>query len=75
MEVVLRPYVNPVLLDVPSEASLAWLAGASVEEEALDVERPGDPIFYADNEDFFDAPAGDSDVSVQRIISSIIKLL
>ena len=23
MEVVLRPYVNPVLLDVPSEASLA----------------------------------------------------
>jgi hypothetical protein len=63
MEVVLRPYVNPVLLDVPSEASLAWLAGASA-EEALDVERPGDPIFYADSEDFYDAPAGDSDVSV-----------
>ena len=59
MEVVLRPYVNPVLLDVPSEASLAWLAGASA-----DVERPGDPIFYADSEDFYDAPAGDSDVSV-----------
>ena len=63
MEVVLRPYVNPVLLGVPSEASLAWLAGASA-EEASDMGRPGDPIFYADNEDFYDAPAGDSDVSV-----------
>jgi hypothetical protein len=63
-EVVLRPYVNPVLLDVPSEASPAWLAGASA-EEALDVvQHPGDPIFYADSEDFYDAPAGDSDVSV-----------
>ena len=55
MEVVLRPYVNPVLLGVPSEASLAWLAGASA-EEASDMGRPGDPIFYADNEDFYGQP-------------------
>ena len=61
---VLKPYVNPALLDVPSEASFAWLAGASA-KEALDVvQRPDDAIYYADNEDFYEAPAGDSDVSV-----------
>ena len=63
-EVVLRPYVNPALLDVPSEASFAWLAGASAEDASDMIHRPGDSIYYADNEDFYDAPAGDSDVSV-----------
>jgi hypothetical protein len=75
-EVVLRPYVNPALLDTPSEASFAWLKGASAEEVAEMIRsealwcvpaaplHPGDSIYYADSEDFYDAPAGDSDTSV-----------
>ena len=75
-EVILKPYVNPALLDVPSEASFAWLAGASAEQAADMIRnegswcvpaaplRLGESIYYADNEDFYDAPASDSDVSV-----------
>ena len=71
-----EPYVNPALLAVPSEASFAWLAGASAEEASDMIRnealwcvpaaplRPGHSIYYADNEDFYDAPAGDSDASV-----------
>ena len=74
-EVVLRPYVNPALCDVPSAASIAWLGGATAEQpsEIRDEAswwvpsaplRLGESIYYAYNEDFYDAPAGDSDVSV-----------
>ena len=75
-EVVLRPYVNPALFDVPSDAAVAWLDGASGEQAAEMVRneaswcvpaaplRVGESIHYADNEDFYDAPAGDSDASV-----------
>ena len=74
-EVVLKPYENPALIGVPTAASLAWLEGATAEQadmirdEALWCVpsaplRLGESIYYADNEDFYDAPAGDSDVFV-----------
>ena len=65
----------PTLCDVPSAASVAWLDGASAEQAAEIRDeaswwvpaaslRFGESIYYADNEDFYDAPAGESDVSV-----------
>ena len=63
MQVVLKPYIDPALCDVPSAESIAWLDGASV-EQASEIRGVGEPICYADNEDFHDVPAGDSDVPV-----------
>ena len=67
----MKSYENPALIGVPTAASLAWLEGATakqadmIRDEALRC-APSAPLrlYYVDDEDFYDAPAGDSDVSV-----------
>ena len=67
MEYKMVPYVNPELVDVLEPDVAEWL-GASGDEPDL---VPGcEPIYYADDEPFYEAAGGESDIESDNNASS-----